>query len=107
MTRARAERGEREGHGKDRDRGREGPGGERQALALTLVDDIGQQGVLVLGLDAHAPPAVSGQLLAVEVRVVGVGLREAVSPGEVVVAVAVGQVHLRRRQSPSSGAAGE
>lgn len=78
----------------------------RQALALTLVDDIGDDGVLVLSLDAHALPAVS-QLLAVIVRVVPVGLREAVPPGEVVVAVAVGQVYLRSRQSPGRGAAGE
>lgn len=62
---------------------------------LTLVDDLGDDFVLVLGLDAHALPA-RPEVLAVVVGLVPVVLPPpVVAPGEVVVAVGGAQVHLR------------
>lgn len=62
---------------------------------LTLVDDLGDEGVLVLGLDAHALPA-GPEVFAVVVGLIPVVLpAPVVAPGEVVVAVFGAQVQLR------------
>lgn len=73
--------------------------GRRSMLkVLTLVDDLGDDGVLCRALDAHALPAVA-QGFAVVVGAVPVVLPSTVvPPGEVVVAVAVAQIDLQRRE---------